>query len=123
MENWINSQTLTIIVIGVNFLIGLLLYIWKNTLRSIKDEFVDMRRLNDQRHLQTTRSTDALKDKVHSLDKRVSNIETINSERLKLIEDIHKDLLQLTKELRDMKDTYNRNMNEFFQTYDLKKKE
>lgn len=123
MENWINSQTLTVLVIGVNFIIGLLLYIWKNTLTSIKDEFIELKRLNDQRHLETTRSTDALKDEVHALDKRVSKIETLNNERLKLIEEIHRHLVDLTKELRKMKDTYDKNITEFFRTYDLKKKE
>lgn len=60
--------------------------------------------------------------KINELDVRTTRIETVNDERLKMIEDIHNDLNELTREVKSIRAQHEATIRKLFEEYDLKRK-
>lgn len=100
-----------IVVFVVEGLITVGLFIGGYMLSQINKKFDQIAEANSQ-----------LSKDIHNLDKRVTRIETVNDERLKLIDEIHDNVGALAREMQSIREMYDKSMRELFEKYDLKRK-
>jgi len=118
----LDPQVVALVTVLVNISVALLLYIWRRSISEIKLDIQDVKRLNDSRHTEAVKITRDIEREVHELDKRVTLMELTNKGQTKLIDEMHLDIKEVIKEVRDMRTSYDNNIREFFEKYDLKQK-